>query len=398
MQQETGDASDGLSSVRAASPNTLICHSQARWDLGFSRTQQLMSRLASHRRVFFIDAAVADPSGPLLRARAAEGGVVVITPCLPEEQLSRAPVRRAVIRHLLDHLIARAGIDDHIAWYDSPLPLLDSEHLQPRVTVYDCAEEPGRRLGAPPDFGAREAELIARADLIFTAGHSLYETRCHRHPSVLCLPSAVDVGHFGQARSPLPTPLDQRTIAHPRIGFAGVVDDRVDLPMLAALASARPDYQIVLVGPVLKRDPLGLPRLPNIHYLGQKSYEELPAYMAGWDVALVPLVRNDSTRFLGPGRAFEYLAAGRPVVSTDLHDLRPLAKQGLVQVAESPAGLIAAIEGARSGDVSALRGRADRALARCSWESTTRRIAELLTEHLSIHHLGRARTQRRAAI
>jgi UDP-galactopyranose mutase len=225
--------------------------------------------------------------------------------------------------------------------------------------------------GAPTALRRREAELLARVDLVFTGGRALYEHKRDLHESVHVFPSSVDAVHFRAARASTADPASQAEIPHPRVGYAGVVDERMDLRLLDAVAAARPDWQLVLVGPVLKIDEATLPRRPNIHYLGERRYSELPAYVGGWDVATIPFARNEATRYVSPTKTLEYLAAGLPIVSTSIRDVvRPYGDEGLAWIADEPDGFVAAVENALAQDRGAFSARADELLARTSWDRT----------------------------
>jgi UDP-galactopyranose mutase len=232
---------------------------------------------------------------------------------------------------------------------------------------------------APPELLAREASLLSKADLVFTGGHALYEAKRKLHDNIHPFPSSVDRAHFGKARQNPAEPADQASIARPRLGFFGVIDERMDLALLEAVAKARPDWQLVLLGPVVKIDAAELPRLPNLHYLGSKSYAELPSYIAHWDVALLPFAKNDSTRFISPTKTPEYLAAGKPVVSTSIRDVvRPYSVQGLARIADTPADFINACAVALAEPPDRLLPRADRFLSKMSWDTTWAGMAALL--------------------
>jgi glycosyltransferase involved in cell wall biosynthesis len=220
---------------------------------------------------------------------------------------------------------------------------------------------------------------LKRADLVFTGGQSLYEAKRERHRRVYAFPSSVDVPHFLSARQSKADPADQAAIPHPRLGFFGVVDERMDLQLLDAIATARPEWHTVILGPCVKIDPATLPRHANIHYLGMKKYEELPAYLSGWDVALLPFAKNDSTKFISPTKTPEYLAAGRPVVSTSVRDVvRPYGEQELVHIADSPADFIQAVERALAAPPTGWRDRVDRFLSDMSWDRTWSEMSSLI--------------------
>jgi UDP-galactopyranose mutase len=168
------------------------------------------------------------------------------------------------------------------------------------------------------------------------------------------------------------------------MGYFGVIDERLDLDLLAAIADARPDWHLVMVGPVVKIDAGDLPRRPNLHWLGMKGYPELPEYLAGWDVALMPFALNESTRFISPTKTPEYLAGGRPVVSTPIRDVvKPYGESGMVEIADGPEAFVAAIDRVlgraldRQDQESWLR-RVDEHLSRGSWSRTWQQMSELI--------------------
>jgi UDP-galactopyranose mutase len=292
-----------------------------------------MTRCAQERRVFFIEEPIFEPGiVPRLQVER-DGAVRVATPHLPAGT-SVADARRQQ-RVLLDDLMGREGVTSFLLWYYTPMALPFTAHLEPMAVVYDCMDELSAFRNAPPDLKALEARLLERADLVLTGGHSLYEAKRHQHPNIHPFPSSVDVEHFGRARRVQEDPSDQADIPHPRLGFFGVIDERMNLDLLERVAAARPDWQLVMLGPIVKIDASALPARPNIHYLGAKSYEELPHYVGGWDVALLPFALNDATRFISPTKTPEYMAAGLPVVSTSIRDVvRPYGQQGLVRIAD----------------------------------------------------------------
>lgn len=264
------------------------------------------------------------------------------------------------------------GIGQFLAWFYTPMALGWAGQLDPLATVYDCMHELSASRFAPAELLAREAELMRREDLVFTGGHSLYEARRDRHPSVHLFPTSIDAEHFAAAGEPLEDPADQAGIPHPRIGFFDVLDERFDLELVCRLAAARPDWHVVLIGPVCKLDPAELPRGDNLHYLGPKSYGDLPACLAGWDAAALFFALNVSTRFISPTRTPEYLAAGKRTISSPVRDVaRAWGDGGLVCIASTRDEGIDAMDQARAdvGRDAWLR-RVDARLARSSWEST----------------------------
>ena len=355
----------------------LLCFSHLRWNFVFQRPQHLMTRCAAERRVFFIEEPIFGESAvPRLEIEHANG-VEVVTPHVPHG-LDDAAITTAQ-RRLLDDLVDRARIVDFVAWYYTPMSLGFSEHLQPLATVYDCMDELSAFHGAPAALKLREAELMARAELMLTGGQSLYEAKRDQHGNIHAFPSSVEVEHFARARRITQDPADQASIPSPRLGFFGVIDERMDLGLLDGVAAARPDWHIVMLGPVVKIDPATLPRRANLHYLGGKKYDELPHYVAGWDVALLPFARNDATRFISPTKTPEYMAAGKPVVSTSIRDVvRPYGQQGLVRIADRVDDFVAACAAAMAEDAAARVTQAYAFLRKTSWDGTWLRISRLL--------------------
>ncbi len=379
-------------------PLPLVCLSHLRWDLVYQRPQHLMTRFARHRRVVFVEEPIFDSTSPSLETRLRQN-VLVATPHLP--QGLSASVARAAERFLLDALLARPDLGDYVLWCYTPLALDLAGGLDPAVIVYDCMDELSLFKDASPLLVSSEKELMVRADLVFAGGQSLYEAKKGQNPYVYAFPSSVERAHFARARAGLAPPLDQEGIAAPRLGFFGVVDERMDLDLLDAVAAARADWSLVVVGPVVKIDAATLPRRANIFYRGAKDYAALPAYIAGWDVALMPFARNDATRFISPTKTLEYLAAGVPVVSTPIQDVvDPYGAQGLVAIAATPAEFIAAIESALALDSASrhdLQRRVDAFLDGTSWDETWARMDALLDDVTTKNVAARRRASGAAA-
>lgn len=382
-------------SVTADTPSVapqhdLLCFSHLRWDFVWQRPQHLLSRCARARRVFFVEEAIDREGPPRIEVTPRPDGVRVAVPHLPAE--AQGEERELLQRALVDDLLRAHGIRSYVAWYYSPMALGFTRHLEPAATIYDCMDELSGFLGAPPTLVERERELIARADLVFTGGHSLYEVKKALHRAVHPFPSSIDAAHFAQARRPQPEPADQADVPRPRLGYFGVIDERIDLELIDRVAAMRPDWQIVMLGPVVKIDPAALPRRPNIRWLGQKHYRELPQYVAGWDVAIMPFARNDATRYISPTKTPEYLAAGRPVVSTAIRDVvRPYGHKGLVQIADAPEDFVVAVE----CELHNRRRRqwlaeVDAFLAGDSWDHTWDRMHALLTAAVRTNTAGGA--------
>jgi len=368
-------------------PATLLCFSHLRWNFVFQRPQHLMMRFAREMDVIFWEEPVeiGRKETAYLKVREAEDtpGVRVVVPHLPEGMTEE--VRQAALTRLLDaHVAAIRG--PLIAWYYTPMMLTFSRHITPDLTVYDAMDELSKFKFAPEHLLSFEQELIDRADVLFTGGSSLYEAKKDRHDYVHCFPSSVDRCHFAKARARQFEPADQEDLPKPRFGFYGVIDERFDIELLAKIAEMRPNWSFVMLGPVVKIADEDLPRRHNIHYLGSKTYEQLPCYLSGWDVALMPFAMNDSTEFISPTKTPEYLAGGKPVVSTPIKDVvRHYGQLEGVQIASSAeefvAGCEKALELSRNPE-SGWLAEADLLLSATSWDITQARMAGLIHDLL----------------
>jgi UDP-galactopyranose mutase len=380
--------------TKTTTPEDLVCLSHLRWGFVYQRPQHLLSRFSKQQRVFFVEEPVPASGVPRMEIiRCPESGVNICVPQMPEG-LSRAS-QDTILKLLLNNLLTEQQITDYLLWYYTPMALSFSTHLQPRLTVFDCMDELSAFKDAPQEMKDREAELMRLADLVFTGGQSLFEAKVGRHSDLHVFPSSIEFGHFAQARTHSAEPEDQARIAHPRIGFCGVIDERMDLELLDGMATLRPDYQFIMIGPVVKIDPSSLPKHPNIHYLGGKSYKELPSYMAGWDAAMLPFAHNDSTRFISPTKTPEYLAAGKPVVSTSITDVvRPYGIQKMVRIADTAEEFVDAIDLALTEDANdaAWKARVDDMLAQNSWDLTHKRMLDLIESRILSRELETARS------
>ena len=387
MFETVGVQNSGSNAVPASSNKrtTLICFSHLRWDFVFQRPQHLMSRFAKAMPVTIWEEPVPAVAGdgPSLDVRPARGmeNVTLVTPQIPEGL--DVDAERTVLKGLLDQYVANTD-GRLIRWYYTPMMLPFSRHLDAVATVYDCMDELSAFRFAPTELLDLERELLETADVVFTGGYSLYEAKKKRHGNVHPFPSSVDRAHFGAARAGIADPADQAGIARPRLGFYGVIDERLDLDLLEKVADMRPDWQLVMVGPVVKISEDDLPRRPNLHYLGGKSYDELPSYLGNWDVAMMPFAINEATRFISPTKTPEYLAAGKPVVSTPIKDVkRHYEKLSGVMIAGTAEQFVEAGDralGLTQGQGGDWLAEVDLALADMSWDITQARMAALLAD------------------
>jgi UDP-galactopyranose mutase len=279
-------------------------------------------------------------------------------------------------KDFLSSLLATRNIDRFILWYYTPMALTISDHLLPQLIVYDCMDELTGFKFAPRRLPELEKDLLRRADIVFTGGHSLYESKKDEHYNIHPFPSSIDYEHFLQARRELNDPEDQANIPHPRFGFYGVIDERMDLNLLEQIAVQRKDWHLILVGPILKISEEDLPRLDNIHFLGMKKYEELPAYLSGWDIAIMPFAINDATRFISPTKTPEFLAGGKPVISTPIADVMNQYHE-VVHIAATADEFIDIVEYGLYKDETWLT-RVDEILKNNSWDNTWQKMNEIM--------------------
>jgi len=351
----------------ASRGKTLLVFSHLRWDFVFQRPQHLLTRAARDGlRVVYIEEPVwggtAFGEDVFERER-----VTVVQPLVPD--WTKTAVADAHARRIA---AAHAGNGPLWLWFYTPMALPLADGLVADRIIFDKMDELGAFAFAPPELIAREAALIGRADVVFTGGASMFEAARGRHANLHCFASSIDTAHFGRARTgTLADPADQAALAHPRIGFFGVIDERFDAALLAGVAALRPDWQFVMLGPTAKIDPAALPRAENIHSLGPKSYADLPAYLAHWDAGWMPFALNGSTRFISPTKTPEFLAAGLPVVSTPIRDVvRPYGEEALVGIAATANETVAALERALGAPTPGWRAAVDARLAAGSWDRT----------------------------
>lgn len=390
---EAGWASGLAGGERA--PAALVCFSHLRWGFVWQRPQHLLSRFARRLPVYVVEEPefVAGDGASDLRL-SQDGAVTIVTPLLPAslaEHWGFNPVTNPRIAALLAPLFADlgpTGIDavGAVAWYYTPMALgAAPTGFEPMLTVFDAMDELASFLGAPPVLREREAALMASADLVFAGGPSLYEARRGRHPRVSCFPSGVEPAHFAQAANGVARPADLAAHPHPVLGFYGVIDERLDLGLLAAVADARPDWTIAMIGPVVKIAEADLPRRPNIAYFGKREYRELPGYLACFDVALLPFARNEATRFISPTKTLEYMAGEKPIVSTPIRDVVDLYG-AVVEFGETPAEFVAAVERALA-ETPASRARrvatARAILAEHTWDTIAAAMWDEITAVLA---------------
>jgi glycosyltransferase involved in cell wall biosynthesis len=324
-------------------PENIIVFSHLRWDFVYQRPQHLLTRFAADFKVTLIEEPIFDTAGPAFYSTTPkENNIEVMVPHMPQG-LSAEEVNQ-IQKSLLDSYMKGKQLSNYAFWYYTPMALEFSRKYMPEIVIYDCMDELSAFKFAPDSLKALEQELLNRADVVFTGGQSLYQAKKNQHANIHPFPSSIEVEHFAKTRQLKAgaQPIANKPLT---LGFYGVIDERFDINLIKEMANARPDWQFNLIGPVVKIDPATLPQNSNIKYLGPKSYQELPEQMASWDIALIPFMINESTRFISPTKTPEYLAAGLPVISTAIRDVvSPYGIKQLVYIGNTAKDFIAAAE------------------------------------------------------
>jgi len=278
--------------------------------------------------VLFVEEPQTVAGAPQLQLSEPHPNVVRAVPCLPSVPALAVDAQNELIRGLLEpaleqHPLLQDRFHTFVQWFYSPMParaMLGWRGAQ--AVVYDCMDELANFRFAPPDIAQREQELFAHADLVFTGGRGLYEAKSRQHGNVHFFGCGVDARHFGTARDEkLAAATELTGLPRPCLGYFVLIDLRLDYELIDALARAFAQGSIAMVGPLAKVERSQLPGQPNIAWLGQRRYEDLPAIVKAFDVCLMPFAINDATRYINPTKTLEYMAAGKPVVSTAVPDV-----------------------------------------------------------------------------
>ncbi len=361
----------------------LVCFCHLRWDFVYQRPQHLMSRFAKQFRTFFIQEPIFHDAEDALEVKLTKENIWIVTPQLNSDDTDTQSVITRQ-KQLMSALFTKNKIENFIAWYYTPMALKISSHLKPQLVVYDCMDELSAFKFAPAELKIMEAELFSKAQVVFTGGQSLYEAKKCAHQNIYPFPSSIDKDHFAKGRKKLKGPFDQQLIPHLRFGFYGVIDERFNIQMIKEVAEKRPEWQLILIGPVVKINPEDLPKRDNIHYLGSKTYDDLPLYLSGWDFAMIPFEKNASTKFISPTKTPEYLAAGKPVISTSITDVvSPYGDKKLVYIADSSDEFIKSAETELAKNERQTKqwlNRVDAFLKDVSWDYTTTQMMDKIND------------------
>ena len=372
-------------------PYPLIVHCHLCWDWVWQRPQQFMSRFSQKHRVLFVETMAPDENlvTPLAQLRRFEKwpNLTLLRLQFPTWRWSDGKwvdrERRALVKRAL-HGPLRGQFNSAVQWFYDPMAVTAfAGQMGEIATVYDCMDELSKFKGAPPEIRKREAELLAAADVVFTGGRRMWESKSPHNSNCHFYGCGVDVMHFSKARSPQTVvPEDIANLPKPVFGYFGVVDERIDYELLEKLAKANPNGSIVMVGPMTKIDPASLPRPKNLHWMGGRDYAQLPAYCKAFDVCMMPFALNEATEYINPTKALEYMATGRGIVSSAIYDV--VKNFGsVVKVADSHNEFIALCrKAADRADEKAIQKGLDMAAAN-SWESIVEKMEGHIAEALA---------------
>ena len=360
----------------------LVVLSHLHWQWVWQRPQHVVTRLARRRatggaRTWFIEEPI-DGDVPQAELHTEErDGVtriwLVVPPADPPAWIVGFAVAGAEeYPEMLRRLLAEQASPAPDVWLYTPMAIDIALGLRPGRIAYDVMDDLTAFARPPAELVDRQRRALEEADVVYAGGRSLHRSVVAQgRPDCHLFPSGVEAGHYARSRA-LRTPRTQRVA-----GYVGVIDERLDLQLLADLAASLPEWTIRVVGPVFKIDPATLPVAPNLEYPGMAAYEQLPAVMAGFDVAIMPFALNDATRSISPTKTLEYLAAGLPVVSTRVPDV-VADYQGVVHIADDGAGFAAAcaqvVEHRREDRDERLRPLQERH----EWDDIATRMGELL--------------------
>lgn len=353
----------------------LLCFSHLDWNFVYQRPQHLLSRFSKNYNVFYFEEPKYGDEDKIFKIE--NHGITIV------KTFVKNPSDYFVIEKITADFITKNNIKADVIWYYTPMALNFTSKIKAQVVVFDSMDELSAFKFAPQNLLQKEEELFQKADIIFTGGNALYEAKKHRHHNIHSFPSSIDKGHFLKARRTGEDLQDQKDIGFPRLGFYGVLDERFNIDLLREIAFKKPEWNFIIIGPVVKISPEELPKAGNIHYLGSKDYSELPDYIRHWDVAMNMFALNESTKFISPTKTPEYLCAGLPVISTSITDVvHPYGDLELVEIADDADTFISKAEEllTQKNNPERLK-KADAFLADKSWDDTQKQM-ELLINNL----------------
>lgn len=384
-----------------ATPYPILVHSHLRWDWVWQRPQQFLSRFAKSHPILFVEEpmpveGLRKPRA-VLREESSVPNLTVLRTEFPPAMLANRETLDAEQKRLVLATLAGplgAIFERPVQWFYDPMATISfAGQMNERAIVYDCMDQLSQFRGAPPELIRRERELLSVADVVFAGGPKIWKAKRESNSNCHSYGCGVDVHHFGKAREQnTEIPADLACMPGVRLGFFGVVDERMDYELLSALASAHPEWSLAIIGPACKVDPAGFPKHPNLHFLGGRDYEQLPAYVKGLDVCLMPFAMNEATEFINPTKALEYMATARPIVSSAVEDV-VLQFSDVVSIARSHTEFIAMCERAVHEPDPGQIARGVNLAKRNSWEA----IVVQMEAHIADALVKRQRSETAAA-
>lgn len=316
----------------------IVCLSSTRWSFLWQRPQQIMSRLCARHDILYVD-----PPFPVAEEQVRgisndESGTLIVKnlqtindalqifrpleisrfsyPDLDSNELLK--MNQELLQCQIQKALFQLGWQHPLLWLYDPRNVNLVDQLNPCGVIYDCVDSFRSFSWSHPHVSIWEEALVDRADVVLATSRALYQERLRKNRYTFLVPNAADYKHFSPWQG-YEKPADITAISRPRLGFIGAIYEWVDLELLQVIADKSPAWNLVLIGP--KQHGLQLPERSNIHWLGQRGYAELPAYVHSFDVALIPFLVNETTQHANPIKFWEYLAAGKPVVSTLLPEI-----------------------------------------------------------------------------
>lgn len=383
-------------------PFDLVVASHLRWNFVWQRPQQLLSRLSRHHRILFVEEPVYAPENngqSVPNMYVALPNLVVLTPQVPKEACGDTPLwlwpcQDRIAQQVRDALTA-LDFRNRTLWFYTPTPEFLVDVVKPDMLTYDVMDELANFKFAPPQLKEREQRLLSRSAVVFTGGASLFDAKKHHNPNTHLFASGVDGAHYARACHPETTEPDwMKGIPGPRATYIGVIDERLDYDIVAAMAQARPDIQFLMCGPIVKVDPANLPQGPNLHYPGQQGYEDLPRILKGTDICLMPFARNEATQFISPTKTLEYMATHRPIVSTPIKDVERFYSD-IVFLADDAESFVSQIDAALNEPAherARKHAREEKILAEQAWDAIADNMKTLMDREWEATAAGRAQT------
>tara|TARA_R110002020_G_scaffold85914_1_gene211597 strand:+ start:23831 stop:24952 length:1122 start_codon:yes stop_codon:yes gene_type:complete len=347
----------------------IIVFSHLRWNFVYQRPQHILSRLSRYYNIIVIEEPIAIDGNGNYELENISTSLTIVRPKV--ESIAH-------IQHVLKELNLQS-ID--IVWFYSAAFVELIPYINANTMIYDCMDELSQFKGASQQLRVQEEFLIKKADLVFTGGKSLYETKSKLSPNVYCFPSSVDVAHFKQSSTYSKISLDLAAIPKPIVGYIGVIDERLNLNLIHETALALPKISFIMIGPLAKIDEGDLPRAHNIHYLGMKSYDDLPFYLKHIDISMMPFALNEATEFISPTKTLEYMAAGKPIISTPIKDVTRDYSQ-VIEIVTNAYEFSQAIIKISSSEIKINKSAYESILKQTSWDATTKKMLQLMKERV----------------